>query len=117
MQVAFDVQNYSHNIKIHKNVSTNNHSLDLFQMQLASTSLYHNEFWFPHESQYCSGLGTLCSELCTMHYAAGVTINCPSIMLMLPLSPDQQIEDSPVSMSVALPAPQPKQNHTGQGSE
>ena len=90
---------------------------DLFQMQLASTSLYHNEFWFPHESQYCSGLGTLCSELCTMHYAAGVTINCPSIMLMLPLSPDQQIEDRPVSMSVTLPIHQQAKTGSRQKKE
>ena len=39
------------------------------QMQLASSSLYHNELWFPHDTQYCSWLGTLCSAQCTMHYA------------------------------------------------
>ena len=41
---------------------------------------------------------------CAVHNAAGVTINSPSIMLMLPLSTDQQIEDSPVSVSLTHPA-------------
>ena len=45
-----------------------------------------------------------------VQYAAGVTINCPSIMLMLPLSTDQQIEDSSASVTLAHHQKKPKQN-------
>ena len=47
-----------------------------------------------------------------MQWLHWVTINCASIMLMRPLSADQQIEDT-VSHSPHQPESKPKEDHAG----
>ena len=80
---------------------------------LASTSLYHNQLppdSLVHRVVHSVTLYSVTLYSVPVQYAAGVTINCPSIMLMLPLSTDQQIEDSSASVTLAHHQKKPKQN-------